>query len=80
MKMMIQKLNLNKIRQNSTSAGQCEKSRTLNVDYFTDIISNIMSKATKKVVYISAVNGQYVPKPYAITHPNTTVRMVVKTG
>jgi hypothetical protein len=39
-----------------------------------------MSQGTKKVVYISAVNGQYVPKPYAQTHPNTTVRMVVKKG
>lgn len=35
-------------------------------------------KPEKKVVYISAVNGQYVPKPYAQTHPNSTVRMVVK--
>ena len=39
-----------------------------------------MAKGTKKVVYISAVTGQYVPKPYAATHPNTTVRMVVKKG
>jgi hypothetical protein len=39
-----------------------------------------MSKTTKKVVYISAVTGQYVPKPYATTHPSTTVRMVVKKG
>jgi len=38
-----------------------------------------MSKATTtKVVYISAVNGQYVSKPYAASHPNTTVKMVVK--
>ena len=40
-----------------------------------------MAKITpKKVVYISAVTGQYVPKPYAQSHPNTTVRMVVKKG
>jgi hypothetical protein len=40
-----------------------------------------MSKQSeKKVVYISAVNGQYVPKPYAVSHPNSTVRMVVKKG
>jgi len=39
----------------------------------------VMSKATTtKVVYISAVNGQYVSKPYAASHPNTTVKMVVK--
>jgi hypothetical protein len=37
-------------------------------------------QSEKKVVYISAVTGQYVPKPYAVTHPNTTVRMVVKKG
>lgn len=48
--------------------------------FFNDIILNIMSQGTKKVVYISAVTGQYVPKPYAQTHPNTTVRMVVKKG
>jgi len=39
-----------------------------------------MSSNTKKVVYISAVTGQYVPKPYAVSHPSTTIRMVVKKG
>lgn len=39
-----------------------------------------MPQAEKKVVYISAVTGQYVPKPYAASHPTTTVRMVVKKG
>lgn len=39
-----------------------------------------MSNTTKKVVYISAVTGQYVSKPYAATHPSTTVKMVVKKG
>jgi hypothetical protein len=34
----------------------------------------------KKVVYISAITGQYVPKPYAVHHPATTVKMTVKTG
>lgn len=39
-----------------------------------------MSKTSKKVVYISAVSGQYVSKPYAVSHPKTTVKMVVKKG
>jgi hypothetical protein len=37
-------------------------------------------KQTTKAVYISAVTGQYVPKPYAASHPATTVKMTVKTG
>ena len=36
--------------------------------------------AKTKQVYISAVNGQYVTKSYANTHPNTTVKMTVKKG
>lgn len=39
-----------------------------------------MAKTNTKQVYISAVTGQYVPKPYAQTHPATTVKMTVKTG
>lgn len=39
-----------------------------------------MSKNSTKTVYISAVTGQYVPKPYAVTHPNTTVKLTVKKG
>jgi len=34
--------------------------------------------SSTKVVYISAATGQYVPKPYAVSHPNTTVKMIVK--
>ena len=38
-----------------------------------------MSKASStKVVYISAVTGQYVTKQTAVSKPNTTVKMVVK--
>ncbi|MDP4148910.1 MAG: hypothetical protein Q8927_08835 [Bacteroidota bacterium] len=39
-----------------------------------------MSKKGTKQVYISAVTGQYVPKPFAQTHPATTVKMTVKKG
>lgn len=39
-----------------------------------------MSKNSTKQVYISAVTGQYVPKPYAVSHPATTVKLTVKKG
>jgi hypothetical protein len=33
-----------------------------------------------KPVYISSVTGRYVTRPYAVAHPNTTVRMTVRKG
>ena len=39
-----------------------------------------MAKTEKKVVYISAKTGQYVTKPYAVSHQSTTVRLTVKKG
>jgi hypothetical protein len=34
----------------------------------------------RKVVYISAKTGKYVPETYALKHPATTVKMHVKIG
>lgn len=59
---------------------KCEKPRTLMVGHFLRHKFKPMSQYSKKVVYISGVSGQYVTKPYANSHPKTTVKMVVKKG
>lgn len=39
-----------------------------------------MAKNSTKQVNISAVTGQYVTEKFAVNHPNTTVKLTVKTG
>ena len=55
---------------------RCEVSNS----FILKLLFVMANNTTKKVVYISAVTGQYVPKPYAVSHPTTTVKMVVKKG